>query len=161
MGQDAFKLLSDENVIDLTLDYVKPLRYGRLETGMKLRRRWIPTNMQFFPGLNSPLDSAAGGAATYRETIPALYGNYIFEQRKFEAEIGLRVEYVDLNYQVNREHPTYKSDGYSYFQPFPNARISYKFNSFDKLTLSYIHRLDQPNQADIRLFSKYHDADNT
>jgi outer membrane receptor protein involved in Fe transport len=159
VGQDAFKLLSDENVIDLTLDYVKPLRYGRLETGMKLRRRWIPTNMQFFPGLNSPIDSAAGGAATYRETIPALYGNYIFEQRKFEAEIGLRVEYVDLNYQVNREHPTYKSDGYSYFQPFPNARISYKINAFDKLTISYNRRVDRPNEVDIRIFPKYDDAE--
>jgi outer membrane receptor protein involved in Fe transport len=159
VGQDAFKLLSDENVIDLTLDYVKPLRYGRLETGMKLRRRWIPTNMQFFPGLNSPIDSAAGGAATYRETIPAVYGNYIFEQRKFEAEIGLRVEYVDLNYQVNREHPTYKSDGYSYFQPFPNARISYKINAFDKLTISYNRRVDRPNEVDIRIFPKYDDAE--
>jgi outer membrane receptor protein involved in Fe transport len=115
--------------------------------------------MQFFPGLNSPIDSAAGGAATYRETIPAVYGNYIFEQRKFEAEIGLRIEYVDLNYQVNREHPTYKSDGYSYFQPFPNARISYKINAFDKLTISYNRRVDRPNEVDIRIFPKYDDAE--
>lgn len=158
-GEDAFKLLSDENVIDLSMDYVKPLRSGRLETGLKMRRRWIPTNMQFFPGLNSPIDSLAGGAATYRETIPAIYGNYVYESKKWEGELGLRIEYVDLNYEVNPNHPTYKSDGYSYFQPFPNARISYKINDLNKLTASFNRRVDRPNEVDIRIFPKYDDAE--
>jgi len=159
VGQDAFKLLSDENVVDVTLDYVKPMKNGRLETGIKFRRRWIPTNMQFFPGLNSPLDSLAGGAATYKETIPAVYGNYIFESKKLEAEIGLRLEYIKLNYEVNPNHPTYKSDGYSYLQPFPNTRISYKINPLNKLTASYNRRVDRPNEVDIRIFPKYDDAE--
>ncbi|MEJ0030180.1 MAG: outer membrane beta-barrel protein [Bacteroidota bacterium] len=47
-GTDAFKLLSDEQVGDLNVDYIQPLRYGRFETGLKMRRRYIPTNMQFF-----------------------------------------------------------------------------------------------------------------
>lgn len=158
-GEDAFKLLSDENVIDLSLDYVRPLKSGRLETGLKMRRRWIPTNMQFFPGLNSPIDSLAGGAATYRETIPAIYGNYVYESKKWEGELGLRIEYVDLNYEVNPNHPTYKSDGYSYFQPFPNARISYKINDLNKLTASFNRRVDRPNEVDIRIFPKYDDAE--
>ncbi len=158
-GMDSFKLLSDENVADLTLDYVRPLRYGRLEGGFKFRRRVIPTNMQFFPGLNSPIDSAAGGPATYRETIPAAYGNYIFENRTFEAEVGLRVEYVDLRYEVNPNHPTYQSDGYDYTQPFPNVRLAYKLNDQNKLSLFYNRRVDRPNEVDIRIFPKYDDAE--
>lgn len=158
-GDEAFKLLSDENVVDVTLDYVKPLKNGRLETGMKFRRRWIPTNMQFFPSANSPIDSLAGGAATYKETIPAVYGNYVFESKKLEAEIGLRLEYIKLNYEVNPNHPTYKSDGYNYFQPFPNTRISYKINPLNKLTVSYNRRVDRPNEVDIRIFPKYDDAE--
>lgn len=67
-GIDSFKLLSDEHVGDLTADYTQPTRHGRFEAGAKLRRRIIPTNMQFFPGLNSPLDSNAGGRATYSES---------------------------------------------------------------------------------------------
>lgn len=158
-GRDAFKLLSDENVADLTLDYVKPLRYGRFEGGFKFRRRWIPTNMQFFPGLNSPLDSLAGGEATYRETIPALYGNYVFENPKFEAEIGLRLEYIRLRYDVNPTHPTYKSDGYTYTQPFPNVRLAYKLNDRNKISLFFNRRVDRPNEVDIRIFPKYDDAE--
>jgi outer membrane receptor protein involved in Fe transport len=158
-GRDSFKLLSDENVADLTMDYVRPLRYGRFEGGFKFRRRVIPTNMQFFPGLNSPIDSAAGGPATYRETIPAVYGNYVFENQRFEAEVGLRLEYVGLRYAVNPDHPTYKSDGYNYLQPFPNVRLAYKFNEQNKLSLFYNRRVDRPNEVDIRIFPKYDDAE--
>lgn len=158
-GRDAFKLLSDEQVADLTMDYIKPLKYGRLETGLKVRKRDIPTNMQFYPGINSPLDSTAGGWATYREIIPALYGNYIYETKHVEAELGLRVEYVDLKYDVNPGHRTYKSDGYSYTQPFPTLRFAYKFNDRNKVSLFYNRRVDRPNEVDIRIFPKYDDAE--
>jgi outer membrane receptor protein involved in Fe transport len=158
-GYDAFKLISDESVADLTMDYVRPLRYGRIETGLKFRRRTIPTNMLFIPGINSPLDTTAGGWATYKETIPAVYGNYVFENKKYEAEIGLRVEYVGLQYDVNPEHSTYKSDGYNYTQTFPNVRLAYKINSQNKLSLFYNRRVDRPNEVDIRIFPKYDDAE--
>ncbi len=158
-GEDAFKLISDEHVADFSLDYIKPLKFGRLETGAKFRYRNIPTNMLFFPGLNSPLDSAAGGWATYKETIPALYGNYILENKKYELEAGLRVEYVRVDYLVNPNHPTYKSNGYNYTQPFPNVRFAYKVNDNNKLSLFYNRRVDRPNEVDIRIFPKYDDAE--
>ncbi len=157
-GKDAFKLISDENVFDFNADYIRPLRYGRLEGGLKLRRRFIPTNMQFFPGLNSPIDSLAGGWADYKETIPAVYGNYVFENRNFEVEAGLRVEYISLRYDVNPTHPTYHSDGYTYAKPFPNVRFAYKIDDRNKLSLFYNRRVDRPNEVDIRIFPKYDDA---
>lgn len=158
-GKDAFKLLSDESVFDLTADYVKPLKYGHFEGGIKIRKRYIPTNMQFFPGLNSPIDSLAGGWANYNETIPAVYGNYVLENKNFELEAGLRFEYVDLRYSVNPDHPTYKSSGYDYVQPFPSVRLAYKINEHHKLSLFYNRRVDRPNEVDIRIFPKYDDAE--
>lgn len=158
-GKDAFKLLSDEQVSDFNIDYIKPLKYGRIETGFKLRNRIIPTNMQFIPGINSPLDTNAGGSATYNEIIPALYGTYIYESKKIEAEMGLRLEYVDLKYDVNPLHNTYKSNGYSYSQPFPNLRFAYKINDHHKISIFYNRRVDRPNEVDIRIFPKYDDAE--
>jgi len=158
-GLDSFKLLSDEHVADLNIDYVQPLKYGRFETGLKFRRRSIPVNMQFKPGLHSALDSAAGGQADYEELIPALYGNYVFENNRFEIEAGLRIEYVDLEYEVNPNHPVYKSDGYNYMQPFPNLRLAYKINDNNRLSLFYNRRVDRPNEVDIRIFPKYDDAE--
>lgn len=159
VGQDAFKLLSDEKVLDFTTDYIKPLKYGRIETGIKIRKRDIPTNMQFFPGINSPLDTNAGGWANYREIIPAIYSNYVYENKHYEAEVGIRYEYVKLRYDVNPNHPTYKSNGYNYFQPFPTVRFGYKINSQNKLSVFYNRRVDRPNEVDIRIFPKYDDAE--
>lgn len=154
-GEDAFKLLSDEHVWDFNADYSKPLRQGRVEAGFKGRFRSIPVNMQFFPGQNSPIDTGAGGWANYYEKIPALYSNYVFENEKVEIEGGLRVEYVKVDYEVNPNHNTYKSDGYRYFQPFPNLRAAYKFNERNKITLFFNRRVDRPNEVDIRIFPKY------
>lgn len=158
-GKDSFKLISDENVLDFHLDYNRPLKYGRIEAGAKLRWRLIPTNMQFLPGLNSPLDTNAGGEATYRELIPALYGTYVLEKKKYEAEIGLRMEYVQVRYEVNPDHNTYESDGYHYTQPFPNVRLAYKISDLQKVSLFYNRRVDRPNEVDIRIFPKYDDAE--
>ncbi|PTM08352.1 MAG: TonB-dependent receptor [Bacteroidetes bacterium] len=158
-GEDSFKLLSDEQVFDVNVDYTKPLKYGKFETGLKLRKRNIPINMEFFPGENSPLDVGAGGWAEYKEIIPAVYGNYSYENETIEAEIGLRIEYVDLNYLVNPDHNTYESDGYNYTEPFPNLRFAYKLNENNKLSAFYNRRVDRPNEVDIRIFPKYDDAE--
>jgi outer membrane receptor protein involved in Fe transport len=160
MGLDAFKLLSDEQVQDFTLDYQRPLKLGRFEGGVKFRKRDIPTNMQFFPdSFNTIIDVKAGGWANYREIIPAVYGNYVYEDKKYEAEIGLRYEYMKLDYEVNPDHPTYKSDGYTYSQPFPNVRLAYKFNENQKISAFFNRRVDRPNEVDIRIFPKYDDAE--
>jgi len=58
-GLDSFKLISDEHVADLTIDYVQPLKYGRFETGLKFRNRYIPTNMQ--TGISLPTCSLFPG----------------------------------------------------------------------------------------------------
>jgi outer membrane receptor protein involved in Fe transport len=154
-GTDAFKLLSDEHVVDLNADYTKPLRQGRIEAGFKGRYRSIPVDMQFRPGENSQIDAGAGGWAKYREVIPALYGNYVFESERIELEGGVRLESVHLNYDVNPDHNTYKSDGYRYARPFPNVRAAWKFDDANKLSLFFNRRVDRPNEVDIRIFPKY------
>lgn len=154
-GEDSFKLLSDEHVADVNLDYIKPLKQGRVEMGLKFRRRTIPTNMQFFPGLNSPIDANAGGWADYKETIPAAYANYVLETNRFEVEAGLRFEYVKVQYEVNPNHNTYQSDGYDYARPFPNLRLAYKIDANNKISVFFNRRVDRPNEVDIRIFPKY------
>ncbi len=158
-SKEAFALMADQHVADVNIDYIRPLRYGRIETGFKFRKRDIPTNMQFLVGLNSPLDTNADGKATYKELIPAFYGNYVFENKIFEAELGLRLEYVRLQYEVNAEHSTYESEGYAYGQPFPTVRLAYKVNASHKLSFFYNRRVDRPNEVDIRIFPKYDDAE--
>lgn len=158
--EESFFLIADQKVADFTLDYTRPMKHGLLETGVKFRRRIIPTDMQFNPSAsNSVLDTGADGLATYKETIPAVYGNYTYEVKKLEAEIGIRVEYVDLQYDVDPNHNTYQSDGYDYFQPFPSARLTYKINDRNRLSAFYNRRVDRPDEVDIRIFPKYDDSE--
>jgi outer membrane receptor protein involved in Fe transport len=159
-SKESFFLIADQRVADFNIDYTKPLRHGLLEAGVKFRRRTIPTDMQFNPAAeNSVLDVGADGKATYKETIPAIYGNYTYEVRKLQAEIGLRLEYVGLRYEVDPNHNTYESDGYDYFQPFPNARITYNLNDRNKISAFYNRRVDRPDEVAIRIFPKYDDAE--
>jgi outer membrane receptor protein involved in Fe transport len=74
---------------------------------------------------------------------------------RIELEAGLRLEYVKVDYEVNPNHNTYKSDGYDYAQPFPNVRFGYKLDKNNKLTAFYNRRVDRPNEVDIRIFPKY------
>lgn len=71
----------------------------------------------------------------------------------------MRLEYVGIQYNVNPNHNTYKSDGYKYTQPFPNVRLAYKINDNNKLSIFYNRRVDRPNEVDIRIFPKYDDAE--
>ncbi|MHA8050468.1 TonB-dependent receptor domain-containing protein [Aquirufa sp. ROCK-SH2] len=158
-GYDSFKLMSDENVLDFSLDYVRPLRWGKIESGLKFRYRFIPTSMLFIPGLNSPLDVTAGGWADYKESIPAIYSNYVFENEHLEFEAGLRMEYVKVNYDVDPKHNTYSSNGYVYTQPFPSFRFAYKLTENNRLSFFFNRRVDRPAELDIRVFPKYDDAE--
>jgi outer membrane receptor protein involved in Fe transport len=65
------------------------------------------------------------------------------------------MEYVKVDYEVNPDHNTYKSDGYDYTQPFPSLRIAYKLNQSNKISFFYNRRVDRPNEVDIRIFPKY------
>jgi outer membrane receptor protein involved in Fe transport len=157
---ESFFLIADQKVADFSLDYVKPNKYGVFEAGFKFRHRTIPTDMQFNPSANnSVLDTGADGKATYNETIPAVYGNFIYETEKLEVEVGVRVEYVDLFYEVDPNHNTYKSNGYNYFQPFPNVRLAYNLKNGSKISAFFNRRVDRPDEVDIRIFPKYDDAE--
>lgn len=159
VNRDTFMLIADQHVIDFSTDYVRPLRSGRLEAGAKFRWRRIPTNMEFFPGDNSMMDTDADGWANYNELIPALYGSYIYESKHVEVEAGLRMEYVDVAYDVIPGHNTYRSDGYDYFQPFPNLRLAYLFSPTSRVSLFYNRRVDRPEEQDLRIFPKYDDPE--
>jgi outer membrane receptor protein involved in Fe transport len=156
---DTVHLLYDENVMDLNFDYVKPLKYGRFEGGSKLRWRFIPSNITFIPGDSTILDLNADGHTNYNEVITALYGNYVYERTHFELEAGLRMEYVTVAYTIASPTSVYQSSGYNYIQPFPNTRVAWKFNSRNKISLSYNRRVDRPDEVDLRMFPKYDDPE--
>ena len=161
-GIDKFNCYFNSQVYDFNVDYIKPLNNGYLETGVKVRLRSIPCEVSFEPGVNSHLDADAGGKSDYGDFIPALYVTRVFDGVKWETELGLRMEYSKTRYDVNPEHIAYKSEGYKYpnqFQPFPNVRLAYKINNKNRISFFYSRRVDRPDEANVRVFPKYDDAE--
>ncbi|MCC5929891.1 MAG: TonB-dependent receptor [Cyclobacteriaceae bacterium] len=158
-GTDTTALIADEHIIDANIDFVKPLRSGRIELGTKQRSRVFPNFITFNPGFNSILDPNLAGSAEYREWLSAFYGNYVLERKNWELEAGLRLEYVDVDYLVDPNHAVYESAGFDYFEPFPSLRASYYISDKSNLTFFYNRRVDRPEEKDLRAFPTYADPE--
>jgi ribosome-associated toxin RatA of RatAB toxin-antitoxin module len=155
VGTDTTGLIADENIFDLTVDYTKPLKSGRLELGTKQRARIFPNNIVFSPGLNSILNPSLAGSAEYREWLSAIYGTYVYERKDFELEAGLRIEYAKIDYLVDPNHSVYESAGFKYVDPFPNVRATWIISDLSRLSFFYNRRVDRPQESDLRTFPSY------
>jgi len=155
IGTDTTGLLADENIFDLTVDYSKPFKSGRLELGTKQRARIFPNNIYFKPGDNTILDTTLSGSAEYREMLSAVYGTYIYERKKFELEAGLRLEYAKIEYLVDTNHRVYSSTGFDYIDPFPSVRATWLISKNSRLSAFYNRRVDRPEEKELRTFPSY------
>ena len=154
-GTDTTGLVADEHIFDLTIDYTKPLKTGRLEVGTKQRARNFPNDIYFKPGTNSILNPGLAGSAEYREWLSAVYGTYIYEHKKFELEAGLRLEYANIDYLVDPNHSVYESTGFDYIDPFPSVRATWLINDNSRLSIFYNRRVDRPSEKQLRTFPSY------
>lgn len=159
IGTDTTSLVADEHIFDLEIDYVKPLRKGKMEWGAKQRNLRYPNQITFSPGINSVLNPGLAGSAEYQENLSALYGNYIYETKKLEIEAGLRVEYADISYLVDDNHAVYEDGNFDYIEPFPAVRTSFKLNDRNNLSLFYNRRVDRPQEKNLRSFATYADPE--
>ncbi len=155
IGTDTTGLIADEHIFDLTFDYSKPLKTGRLEVGTKQRTRNFPNDIYFKPGSNSILDPGLAGSAEYREWLSAVYGTYIYEHKKFELEAGLRLEYANVDYLVDPNHSVYSSTGFDYIDPFPSVRATWIISDNSRVSVFYNRRVDRPEEKQLRTFPSY------
>ena len=154
-GTDTTGLIADEHIFDLTVDYSKPLKTGKLEVGTKQRARNFPNDIYFKPGTNSILDPGLAGSAEYREWLSAVYGTYIYEHKKFELEAGLRLEYANVDYLVDPNHSVYESTGFDYIDPFPSVRATWLISDNSRISAFYNRRVDRPSEKQLRTFPTY------
>lgn len=158
-GTDTTSLVADEHIFDLEIDYVKPLKKGKMEWGAKQRNLRYPNQITFNPGINSVLNPGLAGRAECQENLTALYGNYIYETKKLEVEAGLRVEHADISYLVDENHAVYEDGNFDYIEPFPAVRASFKLNDRNNLSLFYNRRVDRPQEKNLRSFATYADPE--
>ncbi len=159
-SQDATHLKAIENTLPVQFDYVRPTRSGRLETGAKLQRRWIPVDYNVERGVDTIIYPGLGDWSEWGEDIYAGYVNYVHEKPKYAVEAGLRVEQTEVYYDLPLENVYYsQSDRYDYFEPFPNVRLTYNLNESNRIAFHYTNRVDRPGEPELRIFPKYDDPE--
>lgn len=157
---DGTFLVVDEIVSNLNLDYVKPLKAGRIETGTKVQLRRIPITYTLIPGVSSILDPKLGKYSEYTENVYAVYSDYVFESKKIDMEAGLRLEQTDVKYNLDPANIYYtKNQAYNYLSLFPSVRVTYKMNDKNRFSAFYNRRVDRPGEFDLRPFPKYDDPE--
>jgi outer membrane receptor protein involved in Fe transport len=157
---DETHLLVDEIVTDLNVDYVKPLRSGRIELGSKVQWRKIPISYKINPGVNSILDPNLGEWSEYNEDVYAVYANLIHESKAIDIEGGIRAEQTTVSYDIDPANIYYtKNDAYNYLELFPNIRVTLKLNARNRISAFYNRRVDRPGEFELRPFPKYDDPE--
>jgi len=157
---DETHLLVDEIVTDINVDYVKPLRSGRIELGSKVQLRKIPISYKINPGVNSILDPNLGEWSEYNEDVYAVYANLIHESKTIDIEGGLRTEQTTVSYDIDPANIYYtKNDAYNYLELFPNIRVTLKLNERNRVSAFYNRRVDRPGEFELRPFPKYDDPE--
>ncbi len=161
VGTDATHILATEHTTNITADYVKPLRSGRLEAGTKFQWRRLPVEYTVTPGENSIIYPEMGDWSDWGEDIYAGYINYVYEKPKIDIEGGLRAEQTSVFYTIDPENIYYpnKNDSYKYLELFPNVRLTFKMNEHNRISLFYNRRVDRPGEPELRIFPKYDDPE--
>lgn len=159
-ARDETHLDAIEHTLPVQFDYVRPLASGRLETGAKLQKRWIPVDYDIVPGVDSIIYLGLGDWSEWGESIYAGYVNYVHEKPRYAVEAGLRVEQTDVYYDLPPDNIYYpQSDSYDYFEPFPNVRVTWNVDDRNRLAWHYANRVDRPQEAELRVFPKYDDPE--
>ena len=148
-----------EYVNSFSLDYIKPLKSGRVEMGSKISLRNIPLTYTLYPGVNSILDPKLGAYSNYEENVYAFYGNYIIEKPKYNIEAGVRFEPTNVHFTLDPANIYYKENKYSYNPLFPNIRLTYKLDDNNTVSAFFNRRVDRPTEFDVRPFPKYDDPE--
>ena len=143
---------------NIQVDYIHPLKKGKLEIGLKSTFRY--TEQSFFQEtLDTALhvfkeDDSLTNTFNYGEQVHAAYFILGHEFEKIKIQIGLRAEQVFVNAQVKGDSITYNND---YFSLYPSLHIKKPFSKTKELSLSYSRRVNRPRMRSVNPFPKFTD----
>lgn len=143
------------------LDYIHPFsENAKFEVGFRYTDRSIFNNYK--------VESDSTGSGEFEEVVD-LTNKFSFDERvwagygmlsnkmdKLSWQLGLRLEYTDL--ETLLKAPTQQSDSsnnQSYFSFFPSANVTYKYNETSSLQLSYSRRISRPRFRSLNPFLTY------
>ena len=132
-------------------DYVNPLTEStKLELGVETR---IQNSSNGFNDIN-PSFTSANNTFDFGRNIHSLYGNIGKQLGKWSGQMGLRLEYFDLeaNFGINETNPTFSDNQKvtdDIFTVYPSAFLTYTANDKNSFNFNYSRRVDRPSIGQI------------
>lgn len=90
----------------------------------------------------------------FDQAVHALYGTFQFDAGKFEGQLGLRAEQVELDIDQLTDRVYVERD---YFRLYPTAHLGYELSGTEQLRASYSRRIQRPSAQDLNPYTIYLD----
>ncbi len=150
------------NIYALKADYIKRLKKinAKIETGIKLSNVTTNNNLlaTSLKGTVMKADTGRSNQFNYKENIYAAYANFGKQIKKFEYQIGIRVENaVVKGTSVDLRNTKINNPDTNYINIFPTAFLSYKINDKNMFALSYSKRINRPDYQSLNPFETIYD----
>lgn len=132
----------------LNIDYVKPIKSGKLELGFEFRKQdfhnQILTDREAVNS-SSTLQPVGNTDLDYNRSTYSGYLNFNKKFKKFAIQTGIRLEQFNLNalFSNTEQGNTPLKD--NIFSWYPSASITYNFTEKDNLQFAYSRRVDRPS----------------
>ena len=150
------------NIYALKLDYIKQLKSinTKIETGVKFSN--VVTNNNLFAttlfGSTMKADTGRSNNFKYKENIYAAYINIGKKLKKFEYQLGVRIENAVIKgTSTDLKNNSINNPDTNYINIFPTTFVSYKMNDKNMFALSYSKRINRPDYQSLNPFETIYD----
>ncbi|HZV84494.1 MAG TPA: outer membrane beta-barrel family protein, partial [Brevundimonas sp.] len=146
------------NLLGFTSAYVRPMpNEGKLRAGYELDVRDMVFDNARSTGAsanNLVADPFVTNRFEAEQTVHALYATWERPFGKLSAQLGLRLEYADI--QLN-QITTGITTGQDYFRAYPTAHVNYQLTDTQQIKGSYSRRIQRPPPFLLNPFTSYQD----
>ncbi|MFT3912010.1 MAG: TonB-dependent receptor [Ferruginibacter sp.] len=152
------ELPSDIKIYSAKTDYTQSLKKGiKMDAGLKFSYVTTDNTADYFNVVNEikTVDIKKTNRFQYNENVNAAYINFSKTMKKWEVQVGLRVENTNYNgHQFGNEFrrdldSTFKK---SYTNAFPTTYVNYNANDKNQFGFSFGRRIERPDYEDLNPF---------
>ena len=143
------------DIFSLKSDYEQRLFKGKFGTGFKTSLVKTDNTFEVFNYQNDVpvFNPQLSNQFEFNENINALYVNYNRLYKKFNFQIGLRVENtISEGKLISTQQTSNQTVKRNYTDYFPSGGITYQVNDVNSLALLYSSRIERPNYQSLNPF---------
>ena len=141
--------------LSLKADYERPFKSGKLAAGFRSSYAHTYNTFNFFNYINKvpELDNVRSNQFEYTELINAIYTQYRRKIKKWNYQLGLRLEQTSSEGElVSANAIADKNVKRNYLNLFPSGGVTYQMNKKNTVALSFGKRIDRPTYQDLNPF---------